>query len=161
MKILTNYLRAILLLLAFLLALIFIYLFPDFLSVGSYAHISILIKIYFGTGLYLSGILSYLILFYSWKLLHLADMKNIFSATGIKLLRKIKILFYSIAATYVIIIPSFILMDSSDGSPIGILLETFLVMLGLMLGTFVNVLQLVVQRALNSKKKPSQPYDNN
>lgn len=153
MKLLTNYLRAFLLLLSFLLVLIFIYLFPDFLTVGSYAHISIFMRIYFGTGLYLSGILSAIIIIYSWKLLHLADKQNIFSHKGVQTLRMIKWLFYSIALTYIVISPAFAAMDSNDCSPIGVLLEAFLIMLGLMLGAFVNVLQLVVQRVINSKKE--------
>jgi len=162
MKILTYYLRAILILLASLLVLIFIYLFPDFITVGSYEHISIFIKIYFGTGLYLSGILSYLILWFTWKLLHLADKKAIFTTNGIQVLKIIKQLFYTIAIIYVVLIPAFILMTSNDDSPIGMLLDTFIIMLALMLGTFVNVLQLVVQkRTANYKQKPSLKYDNN
>ncbi|WP_338232370.1 DUF2975 domain-containing protein [Companilactobacillus muriivasis] len=162
MKILTNYLRAILILLAALLVLIFIYLFPDFITAGSYAHINIFIKIYFGTGLYLSGILSYLIIWFTWRLLQLADKKAIFTANGVHALKRIKQLFYTIAPIYIVLAPAFKLMNSNDDSPIGILLDAFLIMLALMLGVFVNVLQLVVQkRTANYKQKPSLKYDNN
>jgi len=162
MKVLTNYLRAILILLASLLVLIFIYLFPDFITAGSYTHISIFIKIYFGIGLYISGILSYLVIGCTWRLLHLTDKKTIFTTSGVHILQRIKQIFYSIAFIYIVLAPAFRLMNSNDDSPIGILLDVFLIMLALMLGAFVNVLQLVVQkRTANYKQKPSLKYDNN
>lgn len=148
---LTIYLRLILCVLVFLLTLILLYLFPDFIS-GSYKNQpSNIIKILFSVGLYLSGIISYIIIFYSFKLLRLTDQMKLLTESFILYLKRIKELFFSITIIYIILAPIFTKVVSDDDSPIGVLLNVFLIMLSLMIGLFVNLLQKNSQQAMNPK----------
>lgn len=153
MKKLTIPLRVVLCLILFLLTLVCIYLFPNLISWRDQPDINLVYKILMGVGLYLSGILSYMIIFFSWKLLHLIDHHHLFSKSGVLSLRIIKSLFYVIALIYAAMFPLFSLIDSDDCSPVGILIEIFLIMLGLMVGAFVDVLQRLSQNLVNSKKE--------
>ncbi|APX71491.1 DUF2975 domain-containing protein [Companilactobacillus allii] len=145
----TIYLRIILIILVIFLTLILLYLFPNFISGGYENKPSNAVKVFFSLGLYLSGIISYLIIYYSWKLLYLVDNKNLFTKSGILSLKRIKQLFFSITIIYVLLSPIFTQIVSDDDSPIGVLLNVFLIMLSLMLGLFVNVLQKNSTRVMN------------
>ncbi|WP_334329409.1 DUF2975 domain-containing protein [Companilactobacillus sp. HBUAS59699] len=153
MRRLTIPLRIVLCLILFLLTLVCIYLFPDLISWNDRPDMALIFKILMGIGLYLSGIFSYAIIFFSWRLLHLIDHKHLFSNTGISSLKIIKNLFYAITVIYTVMFPLFTMIESDDCSPVGIMMEMFLIMLGLMVGTFVHVLQKLSQNLVNSKKE--------
>ncbi|WP_125566823.1 DUF2975 domain-containing protein [Companilactobacillus insicii] len=153
MKKLTISLRLVLCIILLLLTLVCIYLFPNLIGWNVQPEIPTMYKILFGIGLYLSGILSYVIIYFSWRLLHLVDHNNLFSQSGIFSLKMVRNLFYTISILYILMFPLFTVIDSDDCSPIGILMELFLIMLGLMVGAFVHVLQKISQQLINSKKE--------
>ncbi|WP_125588422.1 DUF2975 domain-containing protein [Companilactobacillus jidongensis] len=153
MKNLTIPLRLVLCLILILLTLVCIYTFPDLISYRGQPEMPTILKVLLGIGLYLSGILSYAIIYFSWRLLHLIDHNHLFSAKGVSSLKIIRNLFYTIAIIYAAMFPLFAFITSDDCSPVGGLMEMFVIMLGLMVGTFVHVLQKVSQDLVNSKKE--------
>lgn len=153
MKKLTIPLRFVLCIIFVSLTLVCIYAFPSMMSLGKQPEIPVFKKILFGIGLYLSGILSYAIIYFAWRLLHLIDHNQLFSEPGIFSLKVVKDLFYIIAILYAVMFPIFVDFTSDDCSPIGVLVEVFTIMLGLMMGIFVHVLQKISQRLINSKKE--------
>lgn len=145
MKILTIFLRFTLCIMLFLVSVICYRSFPALLVFMYESYTSLLVVITYGILLYASGICTYGIIFFAWRLLYLTDHRKLLSNSGIFAVRMIKIFFYSIAILYVTSIFGVIAETRIIKAPAPLTIELFLIILGSTIGAFSNVLQKIMQ----------------
>jgi len=145
MKLPTLFLRFTLCVMIFLLTIISLRSFPSLLIFMNENKTSLFILVPYAILLYTSAILSYGIIILAWRLLYLTDNNRLFSKTGVLAVRIIKIFFYTIAVIYVLAIFGVCEEANILNAPAPITIELFLIVLGLTIGVFVNVLQKLME----------------
>jgi len=145
MKLPTLFLRFTLCIMIFLLTIISLRSFPSLLIFMNENKTSLFILVPYAILLYTSAILSYGIIILAWRLLYLTDNNRLFSKTGVLAVRIIKIFFYTIAVIYVLAIFGVCEEANILNAPAPITIELFLIVLGLTIGVFVNVLQKLME----------------
>ncbi|WP_338232369.1 DUF2975 domain-containing protein [Companilactobacillus muriivasis] len=145
MKLPTLFLRFTLCIMIFLLTIISLRSFPSLLIFMNENKTSLLILVPYAVLLYTSAILSYGIIIFAWRLLYLTDHDRLFSKAGVLAVKIIKIFFYTIAVIYVLAIFGVCEEANILNAPAPITIELFLIILGLTIGVFVNVLQKIME----------------
>ncbi|WP_125592810.1 DUF2975 domain-containing protein [Companilactobacillus baiquanensis] len=148
MKKLTIFLRFSLCIMLFFLTLICIFFFPNVLLFMALFKANTILTIIFGIGLYASAIGSYTIIFFTWRILRSIDTNQIFTNSNIFSLNMIKLLGYSIAAIYMLMIPSILaLSDDGRSSTLGMFfVNIFLIGLGITIGVFAQLLKRICSK---------------
>lgn len=153
MKILTIFLRFILLLIITILSHFTIFFFPSLLGWMAKSGASSIVLISFGFFLFSSAVASYGIIFFAWRLIYLVDHKRVFSNSGSFALKMIKLAFYSIAIVYVLSFFDFGVLGEIEQAPAPFTVEIFIVIFATAMGLFVNLLQKINQRVVTPKKE--------
>ncbi|WP_125713163.1 DUF2975 domain-containing protein [Companilactobacillus kedongensis] len=148
MKKMTIFLRLSLCIMLFFLTLITFLMFPNVLSFMIQEKTAPLMIILFGIGIYASAIGSYAIIFFAWRLLYLIDHGKTFSNSSLFSLNKIKLIGFSIAGIYALLIPSVATFENADCNPLSAITNIFLIGLGVTIGVFANVLELICKHVV-------------
>ncbi|WP_334329408.1 DUF2975 domain-containing protein [Companilactobacillus sp. HBUAS59699] len=155
MKILTIFLRFILLLITAILSHFTFVFFPGLLTWMAKSGASLIVLISFGFFLFASALAAYGIIFFAWRLLYLVDHKRIFSESGTFALRMIKLAFYSIAIIYLLAFFDIGVLGNIEHAPAPFTVEIFIVIFASAMGLFVNLLQRINQSVVRSSKEAS------
>lgn len=151
MHLLTKFLRLPLCILLLVLTLICRFFFPFVISYMIRFKVDLLSTITFTVGVYASAIGAFIIIFFTWRLLYLIDKKQAFSPSSIFALNKIKISAFSIAVIYTLLINSVSnLADVGCTSEI-VLVNFFLIGLGITIGAFASLLERICRRLIKFK----------
>lgn len=145
MKILTIFLRFTLCIMLFLVTVIGWDSFPALIGFLNESHVSYLILVPFAVLLYASSAFTYCIIFFAWRLLYLTDHHRLLTRSGIFAVRIIKISFYSIAVIYILAIFGLIAEARILEAPAPLVVELFLIILGLTIGVFANTLEKIMK----------------
>ncbi|WP_125566824.1 DUF2975 domain-containing protein [Companilactobacillus insicii] len=151
MKILTIFLRFILLLIILMLSHFTIYFFPSLLGWMSDNGSNKFILTSFGFFLFSSAIFSYAIIFFAWRLIYLVDHNRIFSNSGTFALRMIQYAFYYIAIDYLISFFDIGELANIEQAPAPFTAQIFIIVFATSMGLFVNLLQRINQRVVSSQ----------
>ncbi|MQS52333.1 DUF2975 domain-containing protein [Companilactobacillus mishanensis] len=153
MKKLTMFLRFSLLCLFVGLTFFCVYMFPSLITYLIQIEMNVALIILFGIGIYGSGIFSYGIILMAWRLLKQIDENEIFTVKTVSFFKWIKISGSTISIIYAVVIPSVIALTMNEGQTGPIVVDVFLIILGLSISVFANVLEHICLNVLNSDSK--------
>ncbi|WP_125588421.1 DUF2975 domain-containing protein [Companilactobacillus jidongensis] len=146
MKILTIFLRFILVLIIAMLSHFVVYFFPSLLGWMHESGSSMITLGSFGFFLFSSALCAYGIIIFAWRLLYLVDHKCVFTASGTFALKVIKFCFYYIAIVYLLSFFDVGELANIEQAPAPFAAEIFIVVFATSMGLFVNLLQKINHR---------------
>lgn len=148
MRLLTKFLRLPLCIMLLVLAIICGFFFPFVISFMIQFKVDQLSTLTFAIGVYASAIGAFIIIFFTWRLLYLIDKKQAFSSSSLFALNKIKISAFTIAVIYTLLIHSVSYLDDIGCTPEVVIVNFFLIGLGITIGVFANLLEKICRRVL-------------
>lgn len=106
-----------------------------------------------GSGMYLTALLFFTVLWQALKLLHLIDQNKAFSKFSVNNLKKIKIAAYFACLIYILESPFFYMFADKDDAPGVVVIGIILAGTALVIALFASMLQKLLNQAIKIKSE--------
>ncbi|MFC6323780.1 DUF2975 domain-containing protein [Companilactobacillus baiquanensis] len=106
-----------------------------------------------GSGMYLTALLFFTVLWQALKLLHLIDQNKAFSKFSVNNLKKIKIAAYLACLIYILESPFFYMFADKDDAPGVVVIGIILAGTALVIALFASMLQKLLNQAIKIKSE--------
>lgn len=149
----TIFLRLAVYIMALMMAAICIIVIPHHLIGANNLMHNTFYNWMFGSGLYFTALLFFIILYQALKLLHLIDKNEAFSTLSVKNLKNIKVSAYLAFLIYIVELPLFYLFADKDDAPGVVVIGIVFAGTALVIALFASMLQKLLSQAIKIKSE--------